>query len=427
MTGVEGTNTRAYDNVDDVRKRLVDRAADEKDAAIKASETAQGSMRNLVIEPDDFGSMHKMVADEAKGEFLDPHSKTKAALKSFEALTDGGVNDAGEKMLLAPNFAEIDKVRSRVLREARETGDMDARRELNQLVGMYDKRLDQALENKLFSGGMDDISATKDARAMWKSYYNRYGARPNTAAGTQDVAGRFIKKMVAGEKDTSDFVQALFGSARTGQGAMSKQMVNRAKEILPPEDFEVLRRSAWDHVTQGGLKRTRGETLDDEMLPTKIAERIINFAKRGEGGTEFSQAMFTDAERKNMLRFANVIKRIPPPKAGNPSGSAHEWGRLMRDYMASGLGATVGSSVGSVAGAGGALVGAAVGRQAGKQAVDATTDQAALNALRKEFGIKPGASQDPSYAIRENLRWAGRIAGKSVGASLPKQFEDEQQ
>ena len=183
-----------------------------------------------------------------------------------------------------------------------------------------DRWLDDAVDNELFAGNANALELLKGARALRRDYGAKFQMK-----GTDDEAGRIVKRILDEGRTPEEVANYLFGKAGIGAGGASVRAVRRLREIFGADSAEM---SALKEM--GWLRLTR-EIGQEGFSPLKYRRRLETAF---DGAETLMGEIYAPAEIALMRRFrTEVMRTVTPEAARNPSRTAFTLSRLARDFM----------------------------------------------------------------------------------------------
>lgn len=220
----------------------------------------------------------------------------------------------------------------------------------------WDASLEQSANDGLLRGDPQGLQLWRDARALRRQHGETFETD-------------FIKKLTDRDNPVSanEIGNAIIGVGKVGEKGESIRLAGQLRNIIGEDSPQ------WQQVRESVLHQLTGGMEGDS--PRVQAGKIREFA--GGRGDEYANAMFTQAERGRMLRYADTLDDMTTPRAAlNPSGTAHTLARLISERapqiaagVGTGLGATLGHTVATRLGLpteAGMALGATVGYPAGQ-------------------------------------------------------------
>lgn len=201
-----------------------------------------------------------------------------------------------------------------------------------------DEWLQQSIDDGLVSGSPKFIDALRSARGLWSQFKN-----------IDDNPQTIIRRMANREADSVEIANWIYGASKLGGNTKSAKVVREIKKIIGPDhpEYVALKRNIlnrlFDDVRAGDVK-TYGRLAGDinEFLNAR--------------GRDLAREMFTKAERRELGRFAEMLRNLTPQStATNPSRSGQTVMRRLSDQMnklAPMFGLAVGDLTGMLAGFG---------------------------------------------------------------------------
>jgi hypothetical protein len=403
---MRGFEARQMDRVGEIRNALAVRAGpDERDVIDAAEDVIAGVRREAEGARRAGSAAYQAVEDAGAGvrrSSIDSLSDRIARRVSIDGVTvDAGTPNAQGALSILRNtfegagegsipFTTLERARSRMLtlqRAAKRGGTGADQIAMDNVVRAYDDWLDDTINMALEQGDDAVLDSVKDARRLWREYRQTFLSR--------EGRDNYIRRIVEEDLEPDDVARWLFGASRKIGGGTGTGMAKRLKEVLGPDsdEFNAVRRAAWDRVTGGDL--------GPQAMATNIREMVD-----GKGKT-LARELFTPAELAEMREFADLLKvMVPDPRATNPSKTSYALARIVKDNMATMTGALFG-------GATGGPMGAAAGAEGARQAFEVGGSWAA--------GVQARAAAR-GMDIRPVRPLATGIVGAATGGGLQEQF-----
>lgn len=227
----------------------------------------------------------------------------------------------------------VEETRKRINRVIRGTQAGSAERfQAQEVLRAFDEWFDETIASGLINGGPEAYQALRAARQATRSFHHLYDQR-----SPRDSAGRMLNAMVNRNEgremlQPADLVRYMVGASATGAAPHSRAMAMRLRSIFgtDSDEWQMLRRAAWDHVT-------RGTKPSNPKGRRAIQSGITDFLDGA--GRNYASVLFTEAERARMRKLARVIGRtLPPAEATNPSKSGYEAARAVQSLWGSMMG-----------------------------------------------------------------------------------------
>lgn len=294
---------RAGEQAARARKEELYKAAGESEASIEAgaargavSRVAQ-SLENegIVVDPVLTPVASRMFDEVRKlGELRNPNKAVGARPPAF-----------GDEQIAAISIQGIERTR-KVLNFLRQGAANDAdRRAASGVVREFDRWLDDAVDNALFSGSDEALSAIKSARkanAEWRSrFFN-----------TKDDAGKVINKIVTGEVTPQEVSNWLIGASKVGASGVSSRLLTRIAEVTggDAQAMQAIRGGVWNRLSQstGGV---------DAKAGPKVANDVYEFLNGS--GRDIANRLFTPEQRGIMKAYADTVRSTAAQREALPS------------------------------------------------------------------------------------------------------------
>ncbi|WP_342167075.1 hypothetical protein [Methylobacterium sp. SD21] len=319
-------------------------------------------------------------------------------LDNIDNLRLGSIGQPGAGDTVAGiNLRGVDQARRQLAAHARAAaGNPADQRAMRGVIDQFDNQIQTAMENGMFSGSDEALTALRDARQAYASYRRTF-----TQQGGRDDVGRVMDEIISRDATPEQIANRLYGGAKVGQNATSVRVADRLRDVLGPESPE------WAAIRQGAWQRVLGPM---EQGPQRAAARIGEFLNGD--GRSLAQRLFTEDERGNMQSLANVI-RATASRAGtaNASQSGNRLASLMRKSLTA-----IGASLGAASSH--SLVGSGIGALAGRSAEGLGGAYNAGQARQLFAGQVP-------VTIGERLQQVGRpvvTAGQRRVAPIVRQY-----
>lgn len=314
-----------------IQSAVTGRARELRSASQTAYDAAAGKEANIAI--GEVGNLAKRV-ETSLGEggiVINPQygnlPGSQAAMNILKRVS--GFEGAPEGVV-AQSLSGLDQAR-KAISGVRPANAEDARA-LREIRKSFDGWLDDAVDQKLFSGDATAIADLKTGRELWSQYKGLTTAKPGDAAPS--IIVKMQKQDVTGEQ----VANWLLGTAGADQAGRSAAVAQRLKGIVGANspEWEALRQSAYTKM----MEPARGSG------PQAVSNAMFDFLD-GQGAP-LAKSLFSKEEMGQMRRLAGVTRMtVPDPKATNPSKSGYEVARLL------------GSNGAAAAGAGAAALGTA--------------------------------------------------------------------
>ncbi|MEW8293613.1 MAG: hypothetical protein AB2651_22065 [Candidatus Thiodiazotropha sp.] len=278
--------------------------------------------------------------DWQKGELAPASSKLLAEINNFQKMFKK------VKGIKPFHIKRLESMRRNINAKVSSAANPTDKRQVMQLKNEFDKYLDDAVDNALFSGDETALKSIKEARGLRAEYgrkFQRNDARTRSGRPVKDVAGDVIEKMISGNMTDEQVANYLFGASKLGGNNVSAPLAQRLKTVfgeLSPE---------WASIRQASFLKLMQPGNNGKISGNTILTRL-NEATKGSGET-FMKEIFTPQEIGTFYRFANAVKQAQPG-IGNPSKTAYKTGNMIRQTMeqiASSLGFATGGPAGAVA------------------------------------------------------------------------------
>lgn len=226
------------------------------------------------------------------------------------------------------SFVGVEKSRQILNQYYREATDPDIRYGFQQMIGKFDQRIEDAINNNLFTGDPKALQAWKNARKLWSNYQKQFGIQR-----TGPESGSLVRQIVNENKSPEAVANMLF-NVKTDKALKpaAAKILNQLKTGLGSnsQEYEKIRAAYVNKVmTPEGFGPKAYE---------KVADQIEDFLS---GTTrEVSRSMLSQNERFALEQYAKVMRMAAENK---PQDLEKSYGLIKSMLLASG--ATVGSTM----------------------------------------------------------------------------------
>ena len=208
---------------------------------------------------------------------------------------------------VAMSLEGLDRVRRNI--QSKIGSNPDDMRVVSAIKRNFDKWIEDAVDNSLFSGDPAGLDALKNARKLWSSYLSI--TRPKGG----DDAGKLISKIATKDVDAVEVTNWLLGASKTGLSGRAVRAVKKIKADFGEEPVQSLRQAMW-------LKLTRNPEGKMQPGAQAISNAIAEFANGK--GSALANELFSAKELQQMMRYSRALQAtLPNPKATNPSKSGY--------------------------------------------------------------------------------------------------------
>lgn len=218
----------------------------------------------------------------------------------------GVMAGAGDDVqVVAQSLSGIEQARKALLKV--KPANAEDARALKEIRGSFDEWLDDAVNQKLFSGDPTALADLKTARNLWSQYKGMTNGKTDST--------KIIAKIVNEERTGQEVASWLLNASNSGMAGRAQRVALEVKKHLGPNspEWEALRQAAWSQMTSP--KTGQG--------PQAVSTSVNKFLT-GEGAP-LAKALFSADEIGQMQKLAGVMKMtVADPKATNPSKSGYE-------------------------------------------------------------------------------------------------------
>jgi hypothetical protein len=297
------------------------------------------------------------------------------------------LQNAPEGNVVGVGWQNFERIRKQI--NAASGSNPNEDRILGQMKRGLDSWLEKTIDDGLVSGSPQFIDDLKQGRNLWAQYM-RIKKNPQ----------QIIRKMADGSANSVEIANWLYGANKVGGRAQSANVVNEIRKLIGSDHAAIkdLQRNVltrlFDDVRQGDVK-TYG----------RLAGDIQEFTNGK--GRELARALYSDAQIKELNRFAGVLRTLTPDSLStNPSRSGQTIARRFNDIIDRFGGLFGFAYTGTMTGL---LAGLTIGKAANIRS----------GARARAFASKPlPSSWNPSFARPTN------VGARGLAALLPPE-EDE--
>lgn len=308
-SGLGGVASTADEAGEAVASGIRARAEDIRSASNAAyNRAAQG---NVNINAGEVSKLASNVTDDLAdgGIILDTYGNypgAQAAMNLLRRVSGFEGAPQGEGKVVAQSLMGLDQARKGLLKV--QAANAEDARALKSIRKSFDKWLDKAIDDGLFSGDPEAIKELKAARGLWSQYLGIVEAG-------ETGSSKIISKIATEERTGAEVANWLLSTTNVGQAGQASRVAHEiAKHLGRGSDaFEGLRQAAWTKI----VNPTSGTGNQ------AVSSAIINFVDGN--GSPLAKALFTSKELGQMRRFAGVLKStLPDARATNRGQSGYE-------------------------------------------------------------------------------------------------------
>ncbi|MCA6114242.1 hypothetical protein J6524_04770 [Bradyrhizobium sp. WSM 1738] len=180
---------------------------------------------------------------------------------------------------------------------------------LEAIQDAFDARVRQMVADGKFAGdGPAVLRMQEEARAAFADYKQKFAKR-----GAGDTIGAAVEKILGKFSDTratpDEIVKLAYGSGSAPGGQMPVQIAQRIERIFGrnSDEFATYKQGIFAHLTDGE--------------PAAVATRIDEFLN-GTKGRMLAHTVFDQAERAQLVRYADRLRNVATPEAVEPGAAA---------------------------------------------------------------------------------------------------------
>ena len=334
-----------------VAGREVDRAyelARNKNASISGS-SARDLLRfvdNAVVAADDqLDELTPAASKARRAVFEMVPTLPQAPRRQVGFLAPG--DDPPPPILRRVTLKQLERTRRRINNQFDKVANPGDRRLLSLIKRSFDRWVDDAFDNALFTGDPEALGLLKNARLARQQFGELFEQRAQS-----DSAGRIIERMLDDpDITTHELNQWMFGSSKVGQSKDAIRLVRRLSNVFGADSAEI-----------GAMRQASVHSL---FFNSRTGQPLVGGPSVGEGfqrmrsnldefldgaGREWAETLHTPQQLAELRRFRQLIDRfVPPKKATNPSGTGFFIQRAVEQQLEN-LMAVFGMSAGGPAG-----------------------------------------------------------------------------
>ena len=278
------------------------------------------------------------------------------------------------------------------------------KRQLVQAKIAFDRYLDDAVTNSLFSGddaALESLKHARELRAEYGKLFQQNSTKAKSGAKLTDEAGKVIERIVEANPTNEEITNYLFGTAKLVKNNASAKVAKQLKNILGKDSPE------FNSIREAAFMRLAGNELGAKSVSAAKFSKRLNDALYG-SGESFMKELFSPGEMAQFKRLADAIKRAQPGIV-NPSKTSYKLTQTLRQSINT-LASRIGVASGDLA--------TAAALQVTRHGAKAISDRAANKAAKQAVGgvIRP--------LQNINSTWVGGVTAGTVSAG--NQLEEQQ-
>lgn len=211
----------------------------------------------------------------------------------------------GDEQIAAISIQGIERTR-KVLNFLRKGATNDADRSAaRSVIREFDKWLDDAFDNALFSGSDEALNAIKSARKANTEWRSRF-------FNTTDDAGKIINKIATGEVTPQEVANWVIGASKVGAKGVSSRFLTHLAEVTgnDPQALQAIRGGIWNRLSQS-------TTGVDAKAGVKAANEIGEFLNGS--GRDIANRLFTPEQRGIMKAYADTVRSTSAQREALPA------------------------------------------------------------------------------------------------------------
>lgn len=274
-----------------------------------ASDEAYGNAarKGAAIAIDEVGRLGQKVAQTLADEGINletygNYPGAQAAMNLLRRVSGFEGAPAGENVV-AQSLQGLEQARKALLKV--KGGNGEDYRALRAIRDAFDGWLDDAIDNRLFSGDATALDDLKQGRELWSKY-------KGLTNGKKGDALPVISKMMEEGRTGEEVANWLMGAASAGQAGRAARVAVEVRKALgaDSQEWQILRQMAWQKAT------TPARGAGSQALTRSVSE----FTK-----SPLARQLFSPEEIGQMRRYAAVVgKTVTDPRATNRGQSGYE-------------------------------------------------------------------------------------------------------
>jgi len=188
---------------------------------------------------------------------------------------------------------------------------------LNKLRTVLEGKIDNAIDQGLYSGDIKAVEAIRKARSLAKDYYSKF-----TSDGAKTVDGRssrIIEKLVDDDATPERAMNYILGSSVASGQREALATVRKLKSMFPENgqgvspELNALKAGAFNWILRS-TNKGKEETISKRQLKDRV-EAAFNGKSRG-----VIEELFSADEIAKMKRLTDVVIRQQPDKISGKAG-----------------------------------------------------------------------------------------------------------
>ena len=233
------------------------------------------------------------------------------------------------------NLTGVDQMRKRLSafrKDAYASGNAADGRAAQAVLDSFDDRIDQAVNNGLFTGDKSAVNAWNNARAAYSDY------RSTFTAGRNDPVGRVVQKIIGDNINDpltpGKVMDQLVGSSKVNPSSLNIGVANRLKSILGETSPQWV--AAKQDVARSLMQSGEGESA---LGTGQVAQRLSKFLN-----SDMAPVIYSPQEQATLRSYANLMRQITMPP-GSYFPSAPGINKIV-SVVANRIGAVIGGLIG---------------------------------------------------------------------------------
>lgn len=228
--------------------------------------------------------------------------------KATEAINEG----------VSVSLAKLNKIRKQIIRNKNGASNSEDKRQVIELLKIYDRKMEKMEIRGLFSGDPKAIQALRDANTLRRTYGELFSPKTMISRGSnrlQDGAGKFIENMVEMNPTGKEVIDGIF-SANSLYKKGGDKVLSRIKKIVEPDTY--------DNIKRAGIMRLFGE-ITPEIVPS-AAKFHTNLTRSLRDAMPVMLELYGKEGINELKRLGKAIRLSQPtlPRGSlNTSGSGY--------------------------------------------------------------------------------------------------------
>jgi hypothetical protein len=240
---------------------------------------------------------------------------TPAATRTLEMVQEA-VGEGAEPD--GPTIRVLENMRRKINNNVNSAANRTDRRAVTRMKQAFDETIDDAIDQRLYSGDPRAVEKLKEARALRREYTKQFGDPES-----KDRVDKIIGKITQDNPDPSEVIGYTFGWGQLGNKGESAKVLKRLRDSLGSDSPE------WDQMREAGFFQLVRNAAGDAQSPKQMQKALKKAYNRNK---ELLDTLYSPEEQRTIKQFvdtANLTQALPE-ELGNPSQTAFALRDMMR-------------------------------------------------------------------------------------------------